>query len=472
MDLSDPDDRAAATRLLGEVFAGRRVVHGPRVLGPALTEATMLAAHGATASLVLATTRGASVPGDEPDHPARVVWLPHRSFATVSEELRHEDDRVRRLPDDAVAEIEDFDPAGEALWMGTPFVSSDEPILGRRVVGGRPARWLALEDKIACEEVWTRAGVPHAPSRVVPLEPTALARAGAELDQGAGVVWAGDNRDGFHGGGNLTRWVTDADERADALRLLRGSCDRVRVLPFLDGVPCSIHGFVLDDGVAAFRPVEIAMLRSGRAHGFVYGGLSTFWDPRPEDREQMRSVARRVGEHLRDSVGYRGFFGIDGVLTADGFRPTELNPRQSAGVVTQFSALEPSGLVLLLQVRATAYAGFPLSTAEVESVLPALDAHRTGRVTGMWEGDLDPGVLDGEESYGVRHDGRRLVLDDGGDALAVAPSATGLFAFIGRCTTLVPGQRLAALNVALLAFLDERYGTGFGEVTPAPDLRR
>ena len=96
-------------------------------------------------------------------------------------------------------------------------------------------------------------------------------------------------------------------------------------MPFLDGVPCSIHGLVLPDGTAVFRPVEIAILRDAAGRQFVYGGLSTYWDPPPADREEMRDVARRVGEHLRAAYGYRGAFGIDGVLTADGFRPTELN---------------------------------------------------------------------------------------------------------------------------------------------------
>jgi hypothetical protein len=34
---------------------------------------------------------------------------------------------------------------------------------------------------------------------------------------------------------------------------------------FVEGVPCSIHGFVVDDGVAAFRPVELVTLRAPRA---------------------------------------------------------------------------------------------------------------------------------------------------------------------------------------------------------------
>ncbi len=404
-----------------------------------------------------------------------MVWLPHREFASVTEELRQEDARVRRLPDDVAAELDAFDPEREALWMGTPFVIDDEPIRGRRVINGRRAAWLALEDKVAAEDVWERAGIPHAPSRVValdPADPGGLEAASAALDRGAGVVWAGDNRDGFNGGGNFVRWVTDAAERGGAHAFFAPRCDRVRVMPFLDGVPCSIHGFVLDDGTAAFRPVEIAMLRRAESHEFVYGGLSTYWDPPPADREAMRDVARRVGEHLRERVGYRGFFGIDGVLTADGFLPTELNTRHSAGVVTQFGGLEPRGLAALMQIRVTSYPDFPLDVDEVESLVPAFDAHRTGRVTGLWEGALDTTRLDGgDERLTLAYDGSRFAPSDRGDELAVALNATGLFGYIRTCTALEPGQRLAPLNKALMEFLDERYGTRFGALATAPDLR-
>ena len=146
-----------------------------------------------------------------------------------------------------------------------------------------------------------------------------------------GAVWVGDARDGFNGGGNYVRWVRDADDLARRAAFFQPRCDRVRVMPFLDGVPCSIHGFVLPDGTAALRPVEIATLRNPVDRSFVYGGLGTTWDPPAADRDEMRDAARRVGRHLQRAHGYRGAFGIDGVLTADGFRPTELNTRMSAG---------------------------------------------------------------------------------------------------------------------------------------------
>ena len=53
--------------------------------------------------------------------------------------------------------------------------------------------------------------------------------------------------------------------------------NRVRVMPFLEGVPCSVHGIVLPDGTAALRPVELVTLRRGT--DLVYAGCATFWDP-------------------------------------------------------------------------------------------------------------------------------------------------------------------------------------------------
>jgi hypothetical protein len=58
------------------------------------------------------------------------------------------------------------------------------------------------------------------------------------------------------------RWVgTDEQARAAAEFLGEHRDDRLWVMPFLDGVSCSIHGFVLPGGVAALRPVELLVLR-------------------------------------------------------------------------------------------------------------------------------------------------------------------------------------------------------------------
>jgi predicted ATP-grasp superfamily ATP-dependent carboligase len=93
---------------------------------------------------------------------------------------------------------------------------------------------------------------------------------------------------------------------------------------------------VTEDGVAVLRPVELVMLRPPTGSRFRYAGAGTFWDPPPADREATREVARRVGRALADRVGFRGAFGVDGILSEDGFVPTELNPRFAAGLVTSW----------------------------------------------------------------------------------------------------------------------------------------
>ena len=135
------------------------------------------------------------------------------------------------------------------------------------MTGGRPASFLALEDKLLADAVWDAADVERAPYRIVDLaDDAALDAATAELGTELGAVWSGDARDGFNGGGNFVRWLRDDTDRAAARRSSGPRCDRVRVLPFLEGVPCSIHGFVLPDGTAALRPVEIVDAAQPRRH--------------------------------------------------------------------------------------------------------------------------------------------------------------------------------------------------------------
>ncbi len=386
---------------------------------------------------------------------------------TVTDELRLLDGFVRDLPLDVVAAIEEFDPDRGALWNPGHFVRDDEPILGRRVVGGRPASFIAMEDKLFAEQVWAACNVPAAPHRVVPVDEDALAAATREMAGPLGAVWTGDTRDGFHGAGNYVRWVLDETDQAIARGFFATRCDRVRVMPFLDGVPCSIHGFVLPDGTAVLRPVEIAMLRSVERREFVYGGLSTYWDPPEADRAEMRAVAKRVGAWLQAQRGYRGAFGIDGVLTADGFRPTELNTRMPAGV-TQLAALDRE-FFALLQTHLVAGLDTGVSVADLEGLVPLMDAERHGRPSAVGQG-VSVGQV---EDYPLAWDGATLTRADEetGNTLVLADTPSGFFCKIDPCAALSPGDRLGPLNAALLAHLDREHGAGFGPVEAAPDLR-
>ena len=50
-----------------------------------------------------------------------------------------------------------------------------------------------------------------------------------------GTVWVGDNREGWHGGAKMLRWVRSRSEGRAAQLFLAEHCDRVRVMPFLEG---------------------------------------------------------------------------------------------------------------------------------------------------------------------------------------------------------------------------------------------
>ena len=330
-DLLDPAVRADVTRRLGALWAGRPVILGPVRAGrvaqrPSRGSATSAARcswwRPAAAPVRCRRTATARSSGWRPRRPRRSP----RSCA-LHDRLAH------RLPDDLRAAVDAFDPERRGLWFTTPFVTTDEPIDGRPVTGGRPASFLALEDKLLADAVWDAAEVERAPYRIVDLaDDAALGAATAELATELGAVWSGDARDGFNGGGNFVRWLRDDRDRAAAAAFFRPRCDRVRVMPFLEGVPCSIHGFVLPDGTAVLRPVEIVdAARPGRAHVAPTAGWAARGTRRQRTARRCEAAARRVGAHLQREHGYRGAFGIDGVLTADGFRPTELNTRMSAG---------------------------------------------------------------------------------------------------------------------------------------------
>jgi hypothetical protein len=464
LDLADPATRAEVSERLGSLYAGRPVIIGVGVLAMATEPVRWLRALGCPV-LVVCTTRGAGP--WPPDDAAEVVEIPAPAAAMVTEEMRGHDRMLRQLPQRARDAVERFDPERRALWLTTPFVTSDEPILGRPVTGGRTAAALALEDKLLAEQVWQAAAVPAAPHRVVPVDRRALAEATAEVGGPLGAVWSGDTREGFNGGGDFVRWVDVPADQGGAFAFFAARCDQVRVMPFLDGVPCSIHGLVLPDGTATFRPVEIAMLRDPTTHTFLSAGLGTFWDPSVDDRDEMRGVARRVGAHLATAYSYRGGFGIDGVLTADGFRPTELNSRMSAGL-TVLATLDPH-LVSLLHLALVAGRDPGLSVAEVESLVPAMDLHRVGRLQ-----LLLPRLEVEARELDVTHDagGVRRASAPTGETVSIAPTATGAFVRLTPAAFLAPGDRLATAGAALARLVEREYDVDLGALEAAPDVRR
>ncbi|MCD4526317.1 hypothetical protein [Nocardioides sp. cx-173] len=465
-DLADPRTRAAVTERLAALYAGRPIVVGPAVLAGVAATVSWLRGLGCPVLVVSTGTGAGTVPELED---SRLVEILAPAADSVTDELRLMDRMARELPPGARSAVERFDPERRGAWFANPFVTTDEPIDGRPVLYGRPAAYLALEDKMLADGLWDAAGVDRAPYAVVVNERAALAAATEALAGPLGAVWSGDARDGFNGSGNYVRWVRDERDREAALGFFRPRCDRVRVMPFLEGVPCSIHGVVLPGGTAAFRPVEIATLRDPTTRRFVYGGIGTTWDPPDDDREAMRDVVRRVGAHLAQAHGYRGAFGVDGVLTADGFLPTELNTRMSAGAT--LVAEVDRGLFTLLQSHLVLGLDTGLTPEDLESLVSLMDESRAGKAVAVHEG---PATVGGSVTRPLDWDGRDFSVGEGdtGHTLVAADTVTGLFAKVDPCAALVRGQRLATVTAGLLRLMDREYGTGFGAVEPAPEVRR
>jgi hypothetical protein len=263
------------------------------------------------------------------------------------------------------------------------------------------------------------------------------------------------------------RWADDASRLERAVDALAPHCDRVRVMPYLDGIPCSLHGIVLPDGVCVLRPVEMVVSRKHDGT-FFYAGCATFFDPPPVVREEMRAAARRVGEHLRREVDFRGAFTVDGVATADGFRPTELNPRCGAGLMQIAKAAEvPMSMLLDLVVAGVA---LPWSAAEVEAVvLAAADATRRG---GTWSGVHGVECEGGEWTLALSDGSWVEVVGDApaGAVVSVGPAHGGTFvrAIFDADRTPV-GPPVARRAAAVWAWADARFGLGIGALQPATE---
>jgi hypothetical protein len=453
---------------------------------------------GARSPLLLADGRGTGpVPGPRDAH---VHMLPTPDFESVTEQVRSRMRPADRLTPDVVAAVEAYDPGGQAVWWMSPLGLNSE-LLGRKVLGGRPPGQAVLEDKLMLDGLLDAIEAGRSIARVCPARLPDLLEASAEVRAEAGsdgVVWAGDARDGINGGGDFVRWVRTHAHAAQAADFFASRCDRVRVSPFLEGVPCSIHGIVLPDGVTVLRPVELATLHQPQRGRFLYAGMGTSWEPPVAEAEEMRRLARRLGEHLRALVGYRGGFGLDGVLTTDGFRATELNPRFSGGL-TGLGRAAPAANLDLVQLNALIGRDIAKPAAELEAEsLGLLAANRFAHVTGispdlktektvevdvgLAPAELGPGATPREatpytgdeavETPQLRLVDTALTSDTPVVGTVVrGPSPVGTFVRLvlapGRLRT---GDRAGSFAVLLHDFADRTWATGFGPAEVAPDV--
>jgi hypothetical protein len=364
MDLDSIDERIA------EVHRGRKWILTPDAAVSARELVEQLREGGSGPVMVIAALEGV---GELPE--ADRIHYTRTTGDTIMGGIRAFIDSIEHPSPELMAAVDAFDPEGEAMVLPTGF-SREQELVGRPLYGGRPAEWGALEDKMILDELADAAGITRAPSEIVAVADASAAA--QRLAGDLGTVWVADNTEGWHGGGEYVRWVRDPADTQPAVDWFSEHAEMVRVMPFLDGIPCSIHGFNTGDGTAVFLPVEMIIFRHAELPEFIYGRAANFWNPPQAIRDEMRSAARNMGSLLRERVGYLGGFDIDGVATAEGFRPTELNPRLAVGHFIQARAAD----VPLASLERLLIAGdLDIAAADLEEIV--VSAAETTRGGGM-----------------------------------------------------------------------------------------
>jgi hypothetical protein len=469
MSISRRDEAAAYYRdLIRPVFQGRRVIIVGGPVAGLVGLAEQVRNLGSEPPFLIGSTVGTGrLPAD---HEAEWCSLDVRA-GNIIEGFRRYESRLVNLPSHVRAALDRYDPDGRAMVIGLILLSDLNEVAGRKRYAAPSPEWRHFEDKVGVDAFWDAVGIRRAPSQIVAAEQTALAAAARELDQQRGTVWAGDARDGLNGGAIYVRWVRTPQDASAAARFFGSACARVRVMPFLEGIPCSIHGVVLPETVIAFRPIEIISLRRRGTSRLLYAGTASFWDPPSADREEMREIARRVGAALREQVSYRGPFTVDGVMTESGFLPTELNARFGAGIRALAGSLPGLPLAAtLLAVQAGEPFDFRPSLLE-EIVVEGADAHRGGAgytVIPQERPDTEVRRLieEGNRYRIARHE------ESLHGFLSVGPAVEGGFVHFAPDPAAVPtGSSLAPRVIRAFAAADREFGTEIGPLDSAKEVR-
>jgi hypothetical protein len=452
------------------IFKDQRIIIVGLPLAGTLDAVNRFRRLGSERCLVLASGPGTGTFPNPDD--AEWLILEHRSSDVVAE-LHAVEGLMANPPANVIAAMDRYDPDHRALVLAPVVTLGPIPsvMAGRRVWGRRPPASLALEDKTRIDAFWDRAGITRSPFVVAPLSIAALRGATDRMDRASGTVWAGDARDGLHGGAHLVRWIRSESDLTEALTFFGERCDRVRIMPFMEGIPCSIHGLVFAHAVVTIRPVELITLRRNAGTKFLYAGAATYWDPDDADREYMRDVARRVGEAFREQVG-TGTFTVDGVMTEDGFRPTELNPRFGAGLSVMARGLPDLPLILICQaLQSGVVLNYRPSELE-EMLVEGADKHRSGggwtTITNVEKESREYALTRADAGYRLATPGQPA------DAtLLVGPSNIGGFVrFTPEAKRMSRGASIAPDVVAAFALADREFGTGLGALSAAREVRR
>ncbi|SHN52726.1 hypothetical protein SAMN05660350_00420 [Geodermatophilus obscurus] len=234
-------------------------------------------------------------------------------FAAMESALHHPTGEV-------VDRIDGADPTGSGLVYAGSFTAVST-LAGRKVIGARTPAVLAVERKDIQQSLL------DLPGRIVPIDDFQPA--------GPAMVVQGIPADGVAMATSHTYLMpphSEAHPRQDTvLATLRRDCRQLRIAPFHPGIPCTFYGFVTGSDVIDFGPVEALVFWDPQTWRLVAPGIVRPLPLQNADAVNARIQVHDVATRLRERAGYVGAFGVDGVLTTDGYVIHEINPRVCAG---------------------------------------------------------------------------------------------------------------------------------------------
>lgn len=439
-----PDDvRGSLVRAFGQRLAGTKAVVICSQQADALEWRRLLATAGCTGVLVLAF-----------DGPDLGPLLPSSCSRSAGQLITDRRSLIATLDGDSPSAgvVDRFDPDRQAVVLVTDPV--DPPRLRRRrLFGAKHPSWSLCEHKSVVDTVWDVIGVPRAESLVFDQPTTLLRRTGLNA---LNVVLSAQRRGGQPSAGG-------ADVRLLAASVClptgqTGIASRIRAMPVMAGLPCRLHGLVLPETTAVFPPLELLVPHRPSDGAFLCAGS---WPLTGTYRQELTDLTQSLGDALRDHLAYRGGFSVDGILTAGGFRPTDLNTRVTSAfedappalrVAVHASALlareDQCGVDALALARLT---GDSVQTGELVLRTPAPAATRSARLPARWSGTALT-ACPAAEAHGV---------------LQTASGARGMVLTIRlRHDGLPPDMALQAVAVAAFQAADLLLDTRLGELKP------
>ena len=233
--------------LLRPVFSGRRFLLVGGAVVPLAALGRELVGLGADTPFLLGSTCGL---GELPAQEEQPWCSLDRGGSDIMHAMWSYEAGLAEPEPRVRAAVDAWDPEGRALATGYILMSDLPRVAGRARFAYREPRWVWLEDKTRVHGLFDRLDVRRGPLAITRADPRCLRAAHARLDRGAGTVWAGDLGPGLHGGGSFVRWVYDEATAEEACELLAPVCERARIMPFVEGVPCSVHGLVAPETAA------------------------------------------------------------------------------------------------------------------------------------------------------------------------------------------------------------------------------